>query len=347
MIRTADLVVVGGGIVGLAALDAARRRGLEAVCLEERRPGAGESGGEARILRHLHRDPRLVALTRASAAAWRRLGAELGEELLGRGGVAVLGATDADAALLAAAGVAHRAADDLPLPTPVAGPVLYDEEGGSLLAARAVALLADRARAALVAERAHRVVVEADDSALAVADSAMWRARRVLVCAGAGTPRLAAPLGLEIPLRVEQHVRVTFRLRRPEQLLPCLLDRSETFGGPAYALPLPAGRYGVGIEHQHADRPTETLARAAAYVRAALPPVEPEPVGIRSCLASSLPDDPDAFAVWRRGPVSLFAGGNVFKHALVIGEALVAHALDEAQDVVPSASAPGVPVIAG
>jgi glycine oxidase len=76
--RRPDVLVVGGGIVGVATAVACLRAGLGSVALVERqRLGAGASGGAAGLLipeAHQGTDPEpLVALGRSSLSMWREL----------------------------------------------------------------------------------------------------------------------------------------------------------------------------------------------------------------------------------------------------------------------------------
>jgi glycine oxidase len=75
--RTPDVLVVGGGLVGLATAYACHDASLDIVVIERTRLGAGASGGAAALLSPaLHQwtdPPAFVALGRASLARWRAL----------------------------------------------------------------------------------------------------------------------------------------------------------------------------------------------------------------------------------------------------------------------------------
>jgi glycine oxidase len=75
--RTPDVLVVGGGLVGLSTAFACHDAGLGVVVVERTRLGAGASGGAAALLSPaLHEwtdPPPFVALGRASLARWRAL----------------------------------------------------------------------------------------------------------------------------------------------------------------------------------------------------------------------------------------------------------------------------------
>jgi glycine oxidase len=80
--RRPDVLVVGGGLVGLATAVACRRAGLGRVVVVEREPelaGAASGGNGGAIAPDMHRwtdPPAFVAFGRASLAAYRRLDAE-------------------------------------------------------------------------------------------------------------------------------------------------------------------------------------------------------------------------------------------------------------------------------
>src|SRR3954451_378278 len=81
------VIVVGGGICGLAAAYELQRRGTDVTVLDS---GAdGQSLGAGRIFRIAHREERLCALALQAREGWRRWGRELGVALLGDEGVVV------------------------------------------------------------------------------------------------------------------------------------------------------------------------------------------------------------------------------------------------------------------
>jgi hypothetical protein len=85
--------------------------------------------------------------------------------------------------------------------------------------------------------------------------------------------------------------------------------------------------------------------RIAAYARAAFPGLRPEPVGEVARLTTTLSSgDDDGFALRWTGPVGVFAGGNLFKRAPVLGARLAEAVLsEERRDWSEPAAAPRRP----
>jgi sarcosine oxidase len=299
-----NVAVVGAGIVGLSTAFALVERGASVTVYERGEPGTAQSGGESRIFRHAHDDPRLVALAVEGLSVWRDWEARFGCELVSGDGSVLIGpAAERRGALLREAGVRVRSLAAHPLGP---GPGLLDEEAGVIRTRAAVSALVSALADRLVRDEV--VAVDADGTVRA--GGAISRHDRVIVCAGRDTAVLAR--GLSLPVTVSTHVRLTFRVRdaAPEHL-PCLQD--SRFG--TYGDPLPGNdRFAVGLD----DVADDTI----AYVSRELPGLVPEPVEARNCFVTELPWGPDGMAVWEAGRARFFAGGNLFKHAPWIGRAL-------------------------
>jgi len=339
---TAEVAVVGAGIGGRAAAGALADAGVDVVCFEQALPGSGQSAGRVRVFRHVHERPELVALAHEARAGWDAWSERAGRSLLGDEGVLYAG-PDAEeaAALLAEAGVQHRWADEeeqrelLPVLEPPGGPALLDVCGGAMRVAPTIGALSSWVGERLV--RAEVLAVRQDgEGAELVTSAGLWRCDRALLCAGVRTPELARPLGLDIPLAVSLHVRLTFRLRDPRgETLACWLDRTGTHGATVYSGPvaeLDGFAVGLATRDQLDDHGDAT--RVRGYVERALPGLDPEPIEARPCWVSLLPWHGDAFAAWQTGAVTAFAGHNLFKLAPLLGQRLA--------DAVRSGSVPAV-----
>ncbi len=305
------LAVVGAGIVGLATAYELAARGAAVTVYERGAPGAAQSGGESRIFRHAHDDPRLVELAVEARARWRAWEERFGVELVAPVGTVAFGpAVERRYELLREAGVRARlvdAAEALPILAPRPGPAMLDEDGGVIRTRAAVDALVAALGDRLVADE----VVELSPSGEVRAGGTIARYDRVIVCAGRDTAILAAGVGLDLPVRVSTHTRYGYPVRLPGRLA-CFLDG---FTG-AYGDPLPGDtRYAVG-------EPME-------YVAEHLPGLEPTPVESRTCWVTELPWGHDAMAVWEAGALQFVAGSNLFKHAPALGHRLAGGAVAE------------------
>ena len=358
--------MIGAGIVGLSTAYGLLERGVAVTVYEQGVPGNSQSGGESRIFRHAHDDPRLVAFVRRSRAVWSEWEGVLGVELVSPDGVVALGpAVERRLQVLEQVdGVTARPIDAaelserLPLLADYSGPAMLDEAGGSIRTGAAVNALAGRLGGSLVADEVLSVRPTAPGAVEVRTGGGCAEYTSVVVCAGRGTPQLARGVGLSLPVKQAAQVRLTFAVRdEPPPRLACLQDGSGDFGETGvYAAPTAGNRtYALGL-NQTVDVQEDgsllepaTLAelskRARGYVERALPGLDPEPVDYRHCWVTELPWGPDGFAVWEAGGAFFVAGHNLFKQAPALGRALAQAALGQglASELRPEAKMGGSP----
>lgn len=351
-----EVAVVGAGIVGLSTAYALMERGVSVRVFERGVPGNGQSGGESRIFRHAHDDRRLVRAAQESRQVYDEWSAALGVELVSDDGAVAIGpSVDQRLPLLTELGVAARRitseelAERLPVLAGYDGPAMLDERGGSIRTTTAVRALADALGDRLVADEVLSLCPTGDGVEVR-SGGRTEHVRRVVVCAGRGTAHLARTVGLSLPVRPAAHVRLTFRVRggAPDRL-STLQDSSGVFGETGvYAAATPdRSGYAVGLSGTTAAREDGSLlaageladlaGRAAAYVRRALPGLDPDPVDVRHCWVTELPWSEDGLAVWEHEGILFPAGHNLFKQAPGLGRRLAAAAAGEplAEDLRP------------
>lgn len=340
---SSDVGVVGAGIVGLSVAWALLERGVEVTVYERGLPGNDQSGGETRLFRHGHDDPRMVRLARRSRAAWADWEHEFGLELVSRDGVVALGAKAQQrlATLESVGGVRARAietdevASRLPLLARYHGPAVLDEDGGAIRTTATIGALTDRLGDRIVADHVVSVRTRSQGSAEVRTGGATAEHDRVVVCAGRGAATLARGVGLDLPVSVMAHVRLTFRVRDPAPgRVACLQDASDAFGSVgAYGAPTPTNdRFALGLSDEVETQAGGGLADPAALARSArgieryaaqaLPGVVADPVGVRHCWVTKLGWSDDGVAVWDAGALLFLAGNNLYKHAPSLGRAV-------------------------
>ena len=79
--RGADVVVIGGGVIGSSIAYQLARRGVRVTLLEAREVASAASGASAGGVRQQGRDPRELAIAMRAIAMWPTLADELGADL--------------------------------------------------------------------------------------------------------------------------------------------------------------------------------------------------------------------------------------------------------------------------
>jgi glycine oxidase len=281
-----EAVVVGGGIIGLAAALRAQQRGLRVCVLERAEPGSGASRAAAGVLAPDPETPGFTALARASAELWPAFAEELDDVGYTRCGSLILAfdADDLDGDWLD--GDTCRALEPGISADCVGGLVL--DADAQVDPRRVVAALRER-----VADvRTHADVVSIAPDRVELADGSMLAADRVVLAAGAWTARRLAPL---LPVRPVKGQ--TLRLRGP---LPATrIIRSEH----VYIVPRASGETvlgatieEVGYDETPTDDATQVLLRQA--IRAVPAVAELDVVEAVAGLRPGTPDDGPLIGEW-------------------------------------------------
>ena len=305
------IVIIGAGICGLAAAYELSRRGQQAIVFERGEPFAEQSAGLARIFRIAHGRPGLCGLAMKARLGWQRWEAELGAgRLLGSEGFISVVAPEDTATAMTDAGAAFswigRREIEARIPFLAARweTGVFDPLGGSLRIRRALGAVARR-----VAIYRGEVVSVGDDGATTLADDAVVRGDRVLICAGVQTQALFGPLGVEFA----PHTRFTYG--GADAVGAACLSAPEGYG-------LPLGSTGRWAFGQEVPDP--------ATVRALFPSLSP--VGQVDCFTVRAPwldSGGDGWTVARRGRVIAFVGSNLMKFGPLLGELLAEAALSD------------------
>ena len=353
----ADLVIVGAGLAGAAAAQAAVKRGLDVVVLDAFGPGHrnGSSHGSARIFRRAYPDPLYVRLTGLAGERWRELAAEAGEDL-----VTVTGGLDFGAARNPGHlhGVLTRSGVPVELMTAAAAAqrwpqfdfsgvdqVMFHAEAGVLDPDRAIAAMLRLAAAGGADVRFETPVIRleagpAADGAVAYTDSGAFAAPVIAVAAGPWIAPLLDGLVTLPPLTVTQQQVFHFAPAQGQpqaEPWPVFIDDDE--GGYVYGLP--GGRDGevagaIKVAEHNPGRVTTAGGRdfrvdpaardrVRAYVRKRLPALDPTPVNEATCLYTWTANEDFILDRPAGGPLVVASpcSGHGAKFAPLVGEIIV------------------------
>ncbi|WP_328475212.1 FAD-binding oxidoreductase [Actinoplanes sp. NBC_00393] len=326
--------VLGAGVVGLSATVELIRRGIDVTCYEAGTPMAERSAGDSRIFRLAHAYPDMVELAAKARRLYTGWAERAGEALIDEVGTVISGDhTSAWAAAMAAAGAGHEVVEPgsplLRVPARLSGPALLDPAGGMIRVDRVRTFLVTAAASHLRQARADKI--ESTPGGVRVwSGPTAEEFDAVLICAGAGTPALAADAGIDAPSALEHHVRFSFPLRPDAPQPPQCLITQHTYQHSSAP-----GTWAVGADMDPAAVSWEggreaaelaSLAAVTAYVTEELPGVEPRVIDRLYCTHN--PGLSDGLQFLRQGPVLAVHGENLFKFAPLLGELLAQSCID-------------------
>jgi len=336
-----EFVVVGAGLLGLAAGRALARRGRDVLVLDQAGIGhqAGGSHGSCRIFRLGYDDPGYVAMARAARQLWRELEDESGERILrpaphltfGDGLQAVMDGMQragAPCELLTAGQAAAR----FPGIT-VGGSALLEPESAVIAADKALRALAGPGLAAggLPVRAGVRVTCIDDDGrqvTIRADGGSVLTAGHVIVCAGPWTARLLAAAGMTVPSAPTlEQVAYLEPAGDPPPEMPIFISHSAA--PMPYGLPVPdSPLYKIGLhqsgpaadpDSQGQDEDAGLTARAARLAALHVPGYRPQPTATERCIYDNTPDED--FIVDRAGRIVVGSGtsGHGFKFGPLLG----------------------------
>ncbi len=365
MTKHADVIVIGSGGVGSAALYHLARRGVNVLGIDRFPAGhdRGSSHGHSRIIRLAyfeHHD--YVPLLRRAYSLWDELGQMQGERLLLNTGLLEVGAPNGPTiqGILAAARTHQLQVDELSaeecrrrfpaFAVPDAMAAIFEATAGVLRVERCVLAHLDQARklgAKMVVGEAVLGWTATASAVEVTTDKNTYRAGRLIVTAGAWAGSLLASLGIPLPVR-RKHLHWY-----PGPAASCAADLGcpafyfETPAGDFYGIPafdgfgLKAGEHTGGatvLDPLSDDRSVEAddRRRVEAFLSEYLPTVARPALDHRTCFYTMSPDS--HFLIDRHpehANVAFAAGlsGHGFKFTGVLGEALADLALNGRTDL--------------
>jgi sarcosine oxidase, subunit beta len=355
--RTADVVVVGGGVHGASvAYHLARRRAGRVVLVERKFLASGPTGRSSALVRRFYGMDFLTRTGNASADIFQRWADQIGGGDPGfrQVGILWLAGPDRAAYLEANVGRARGLGVQVNLVTPADVRALVPEmavddlavaahepESGYADAASTTNALAARARelgAAVVQHVSVEALLTSGDRMTGVRTAAgEIHAPVVVVCAGLWAPGLLAPLGITVPIAPTRHQMCFFRRPPGFDVHPGIIDRpSRTYMRPetgnltihglsAYQEVVDPDQYNEGADPEEVMRNAELIANRFPVMEHGLS------MGGYSGVYDVTPDHEPVL-----GPIAEYHGlhgdfgwsGHGFKHSPVVGDIMAQVVLD-------------------
>jgi sarcosine oxidase subunit beta len=347
--RTADVVVVGGGVHGASvAYHLARRRAGRVVLVERKFLASGPTGRSSALVRRFYAMDFLTRTGNASAGLFQRWAEAVGGGDPGfrQVGILWLAAADRKANLEQNVRRAQALGARIDLLTPEDAKALvpamavddiavaaHEPESGYADASSTTNALATRARelgATIVQHVPVEAILTGSGRVTGVrTEAGEIHAPAVVVCAGLWAPGLLAPLGIEVPIAPTRHQMCFFRRPPGFDGHPGMIDRpSGTYMRPetgnltihgvsTYHEVVDPDHYNEGADPEEVARNAELIARRFPVMEHGLS------MGGYSGVYDVTPDHEPIL-----GPIPEFAGlhadfgwsGHGFKHSPAVGD---------------------------
>jgi len=356
IVQKANVVVVGGGVMGCAAAYHLARSGHSVTLLEQFAIGhsLGSSHGPTRMIRIAYETADYVSLGRAAFAGWRDLEAETGETLLIPCGGMDIGSPDAKsmAQIRETYRITGVAFDELDrdeiqhrfpqFSLPDGTFALFQADYSMLAADRCVATLARQAIAhgAVIREGVTVLDIRPSSGGVDIGTSeGKIHADRVVLTAGSWSAPLLRKLGTDLPLVVMQEQLAYFAAAHPENFVPgrfpLVIHRfpgTTSIGSffPAHGhdgVKVMIDRVGPAVDSNDPDRTIDQslLERLREYATALVPDLTGDIIDTMSCRYTMTPDEDFVLDRHPEHPQIVIASacsGHGFKFGITIGRIL-------------------------
>ena len=360
-----DVIVVGGGIVGVSTAYVLARRGLSVLLLERYAPvhEHGSSHGDSRMIRFDYEENVYVEMASRAFRAWEDLAKRLGRPVFRRTGICNLAPAGAEVLetletrlrdcelsyqRLAGPSFARRFPQ---LSLPPHSEAIYQPDSAVLFADEVVRSLWNCVREdgvdALTETEVASIVPSDRRVEVTAADGRSWSGARLVLATGSWSDRWLNALGIDVDLVVTRELLAYFPQAGsvPHEAgdMPNVIDYHTP--DPFYCVPqvrvpgVKAGCHRTGRVVE-ADDPEvvdgANLAAVREFIGRRCPHLSRDPVAVKHCLYTN---SADFHFILDRHPdhanVVLAAGfsGHGFKFGPVLGEILAARLFDETPPV--------------
>ena len=359
-----EYIVLGlGGFGSAAAYWLSRRAGAGVLGLEQFELGhvRGESQDHSRIIRLSYHTPGYVELAKHAFRAWAEVERDAGEQLVLKTGGLDFGPRESAIPLstysdsMDAAGVTYERLDareimrrwpQFSVGDEIHG--LFQSESGIAMAARGNAAHVRMARehGATLLDSVPVTTIRPGAGEIAVtAGGVTYRARRLVITAGAWSNHALEPFGVRLPLRVTKEQVTYFGTPHPELFVPdrfpiwIWMDDPCFYGFPIFGEVGPKAGQDAGGQEVTADtrsfEPDQAaLARVTDFLRRHIPKALGPIIYTKTCLYTLTPDRDFVIDAVPGHPEATVAigGGHGFKFASLIGRILSELAMDSRTD---------------
>lgn len=364
-VKRYDVIVVGGGVVGVSTAYVLARRGLSVLLLERYAPvhERGSSHGDSRMIRFDYEENVYVEMAARAFRAWEELAIRLGRPVFRQTGICNLAPADAEVldtletrlrdCELPFERLAGRSfLDRFPqLNLPQNSEAIYQPDSAVLFADEVVRSLWDCVLEdgvdALTETEVVSIVPTGEQVVVTASDGRSWTGAGLVLAAGSWTDRWLDTLEIDVDLVVTRELLAYFpqtgSIPHEAGAMPNVIDYHTS--DPFYCVPqvrIPGVKAGCHRKGRvvEADDPEEVdranLASVQDFIGRRCPHLSRDPVAVKHCLYTNSADYHfilDRHPEYEHVVVAAGFSGHGFKFGPILGEILAARLFNETPPV--------------